>query len=298
MSNRQARREANRKSRQRAANQRSSGPGGGQGGGGLGPFEFLKSPFTLGAIALAAGLFGVIIFLALTSGDEGTSKVEDLAEAHANFPNEMADGLSVGSEDSPLQITMYEDFQCPFCLRFTVEDEPIIIEEYVKSGRVRLTFMSNPILGAESVLAAKGGICAAEQNRFWDYQNRLFTIQAEAGQIPNERLNVGRFTEPELSKVAADLGMDQAAFEACQGNPDSLEEVDEQRANALALGLGGTPAFVFNGQPRQGPSGAQAWRDLLDDFLAELETPDEPTATEAPSGDSGPTGPTAEPTTE
>ena len=187
MSNRQARRDQMRSTRQQRAQQtrqsgprRSSGPSRG-GGGGLSSVLSNKFALLAGAVVIVlAVILGVVI--ANTGSSDGglTSK---LTTAQVEFPYDQAKGYKVGSDSAPIKLTEFEDFQCPFCLRYTGEEEPDIVKEFVKTGKVQIEFKHLPLLGAESVRAAKAGECAAQQDKFWQLHNDLFLTQAKAGQI-------------------------------------------------------------------------------------------------------------------
>jgi protein-disulfide isomerase len=293
MSNRQARREQMRAARQQRQQRpqrggRSSGPsrspGPRRGGGGvLG--AILGQPFLLlvaAVIIIAAAVLGVLL-ATQDDGDEGPDFTQLLLDADAVFPFEMADGRFLGDEDAPLTLKMFEDFQCPICLGFTAEDEPSIVEEYVKAGKLRLEYTDLPVLGTESTNAARAGICAAEQGKFWQFHNRLFQLQAEAGQHVNERTNVGRFSDGALRDIAGELELDTGAFDACYVAEDTLTVVQDSQREAQAFGLSGTPGFLLNGQPIGSgrPANIDEWRKILDDAYTQVTT--SPTATTSPS---------------
>lgn len=179
------------------------------------------------------------------------------------YPNDLADGMALGSVDAPATLQMFEDFQCPFCLRLTATWEPLLIE-YVKNGKLRLEFRHLPILGEESVFAAVAAVCAAQQEGFWEYHSKLFLVQAEAGQLTREQLNVGRFDPAALVRYAGEVGLDESAFGACLQEPATLAIVQADYTAARDLGLRATPTLVLNGQQVQTPTTEQAWRQLLD----------------------------------
>jgi protein-disulfide isomerase len=304
MSNRQARREQMRANRQQRAAQRPptqrpsrtpspGGPSRRRSGGGLpGP---LGQPFVwlVGLVVIAAiGALVAVIVLRDSDSDELVSK---LTEAHDNFPADMVDGAFVGDPNAPLTLTSYEDFQCPFCLLYTANQEPGIIEEFVKSGQVRLEFKHLPILGTESLRAARAGVCAAEQNVFWDFQNAIFTKQAEEDQVGNEQIDVGRLSDDALRDFAVDAGADGAEYDACFADQASLDKVQADQTEASSFGISGTPGFALNGVPLGGgtPSDIEGWRTIFESFLADLEA--SPTASPSPTGTASP-APTATPT--
>lgn len=197
-----------------------------------------------------------------------------------DIPADLADGKSLGSADAPVVLTAFEDFQCPFCLRFTAQDEPVIIEEFVATGQVRLEFRHFPVLRGESILAAIAAECAAHQGRFWEYHEELFVIQAEAGQDVDEKVDQGRFTPEALHGVAETVGLDLPAYEACVQAPETLATVQADEAAAREAGLRGTPNFLVTiaGQtaplPPNGsdPGGPAEWRGIFEILVGVAET--------------------------
>lgn len=199
-----------------------------------------------------------------TPGNEIVAALQKL-----DAPLELADGLALGRPEAKVTLAVFEDFQCPHCLRFTALIEPAIVEEYVKPGKVRLEFRNLPFLGPESVQAALAAWCAGEQNQFWPYQEKLFMVQAEAGQATSEKLDVGRYSTEKLQEHASALGLDRAAFDACYTSEAAAEGVRTGLREAQSLGLRGTPSFVIDGQPlADSPASLAVWRKVLDEALA------------------------------
>lgn len=284
MSNRQARRDQARQRTNRptpgtraAAGSRRTGPSGG-GGGGNG---IMSGPFMLivGAVVIAlAAILAIVIFTG--GGDDESSELADnLEEMTANLPTDMISGNKLGSDDAPVKITAFEDFQCPFCLRYTAEQEGQLVEEFVKTGRMQLEFKHLPILGLESVDAAMASQCAADQDMFWQYHHKLFLEQAEAGQANVERLNVGRFSKDKLKEYAGELGLDQAEFDQCLDSGANLEKLTADQSEASSFGIRGTPGFLVNGQPlgTGTPNDIESWRELVENVEEQLAGGGSPT---------------------
>ncbi len=285
MSNRQARREQSRQARRQATSYRGGrsrgssqgggdGGGSGGGGGGRGP-NFLSWPFLIGVSLLAAVLLALVIVLALRNGgDDGSTAVElsIIDQALADLPIEMQSGTKLGSDDAPVKLVQFEDFQCPHCLTYTLNIEPFLVEEFVKAGLVQIEFRHYPVVGRESVTAAVASECAAEQNRMFEYANRLFAKQAEDGFRPDQ----GVFSEENLVELADDLGLDTDAFVACQERPDALSPVARGQSAAQAYGFRGTPNFVINDLPVQAaPQTVEGWREMIEEAIAAATAEDE-----------------------
>lgn len=196
-----------------------------------------------------------------------------LAIRGMEIPRDMVDGKKLGSDDAPIKLLMFEDFQCPFCLRFTAEDEPVLREEYVLTGKVQIQFVNFPVLGVESIQAAIASECAADQDMFWEYHEELFGLQADEGQDVREVVNQGRFDLEGLQELADLAGLDRAAFDACIASGEKVAVVDDQRTAGRAAGIRGTPGFLVNGaifgDRGSDPGGPVQWRAALDQLLEE-----------------------------
>jgi protein-disulfide isomerase len=183
-------------------------------------------------------------------------------------PPELTSGPTAGKPEAKVTLEMYEDFQCPHCLNFTLNFEQLIFQEYVIPGKIKVTFRQFPILGAESGNAALGAACAAAENKFWPYQKALFLVQADAGQLTKEQVDVGRFSEQSLTDLATKLGMDGQAFDACLNAPATSDAVTADVRRGQTAGVPGTPGFVLNGKLVATPPDAAGWRKLLDGAVA------------------------------
>ncbi|MBI5948593.1 MAG: thioredoxin domain-containing protein [Chloroflexi bacterium] len=275
MSNRQARREQSRttqKSRQQRPPVRTSsrGPGGKPPSGGGSP-DWLSRPFLLGLAAVIIVL-GVIAAIVMTSGGNDSSTVKQIEAMNENLPVELAKGTALGKDDAPLKLTEYEDFQCPFCLKYTASQEGVLIEEYVKTGKLQIIYNHLPLLGVESANAALASQCAADQDKFWQYHDELFLIQAKAGQIENEKKNVGRFSDAKLKDLASQLGLDRTKFDTCYDGKEHLDLVNNQQRTASSFGITGTPGFLINGSPlgSGAPATVDDWRKVLDQLYTQV----------------------------
>ena len=267
MSNRQARREQSRQSRPVRPNRPA--PGKPVKKGGNGP-DWLSRPFLLaisGVIIVLAIILGVFF---AKSGSGDADFVSKLEQSQKDLPKDLQNGNKLGKDDAPIKLVSYEDFQCPFCLQYTANQEGELIEKYVKTGEVQLEYRNLSLLGAESVRAAVAGQCAADQNRFWEYQNKLFRVQAEAGQFKSEKRDVGRFSDGNLKSYAKQLGLQTDTFDKCLDTSQHLDLVQQQLLDAKAQGITATPGFVVNGSPlgQGSPASVEGWGKIFDQVKA------------------------------
>ena len=159
-------------------------------------------------------------------------------------PVELADGYTLGEPDAPVAIEVWEDFQCPFCQRFSVQVKPLIVQQYVETGKASLTFRNLAFLGEESRWAAVGADLAAEQDRFWPFHDYLFA------NLLGE--NVGSYDPDRLVTMAEAAGLDMDAFRAGLVLDQARERFAlieaEARQDAGALGIDSTPSIVLDGR--------------------------------------------------
>ena len=152
---------------------------------------------------------------------------------------------TMGDPHAPVKIVEYADFQCPYCMRYSQQTEPQIIDQYVKSGKVFYEYRSvGAFLGPESGAAAQAAYCAGDQGKFWEYHNTLFANWTGE--------NVGDFTNDNLQKYAASLGLDKALFNDCLSSGKYASRLDEDMKSAQAAGVRATPSFVINGRLVEG----------------------------------------------
>lgn len=190
-----------------------------------------------------------------------TQSVADLVlESHVD--EGLTSGKRMGVESAPLVLEVFEDFLCSHCLDFTVNVEPMLIEEYVNEGKLAIEFRHFPVLGRGSVASAIAAECALEQEAFWPYHRQLFANQAN-GVAPSANGFIG---------LASNLELDLTAFEACLNESEPLAAVQDDFDLGQNIGFTGTPSFRLNGEPLPGqPPSLAAWRALLDEQLAEGE---------------------------
>jgi protein-disulfide isomerase len=88
-----------------------------------------------------------------------------------------------GANNAKVTIVEYSDFQCPFCERaFPTMNK--ILQDY--KGKVRLAYKLLPLssIHPNAQISALASVCAKEQNKFWEYHDKLFDNQQEWSPLP------------------------------------------------------------------------------------------------------------------
>jgi protein-disulfide isomerase len=192
-------------------------------------FSWLLAIVVVSAVAVAA----LLVWLSQTSG----GGEEEIRELFANIPQ---DGSTLGSEDAPVTIYLYEDLQCPVCARFARDTFPELIRTHVKPGEVKVVSETLAVLGRDSVPAAKAALAAGEQNRYWEYSMLFFLNQG--------RENSGYVTDEFLTNIAEETqGLDVDQWNEARESDAVQSELDAAQARARDEDIEGTPSLVISG---------------------------------------------------
>jgi protein-disulfide isomerase len=155
-----------------------------------------------------------------------------------------------GERDAPLELVMFGDFQCPFCLGA----QSVIRRVRDRVGdRLVFAFRHLPIPERHPLapMAAQASEAAAAQGKFWEYHDALFAAQ------------------PKLSlktaiAVGKDLGLDTERLQAEIEGEVYLERIARDVGSAEISGVTGTPTFFANGTRLYGAYDASSLVDALE----------------------------------
>lgn len=167
-----------------------------------------------------------------------------------------------GPEDAPIKIVVFSKFDCSHCASFARNQEPQLRAEYESTGKVRyeyrhMIFAQSPEPARSAANAAE---CAADQGRFWDYYDTLFSLGGTGAGLE----------VASLKSYAAQLGLDTAKFNQCLDSGEHLLKINDDTNAGTAQGVTGTPTFFINNQRLQGAQPYAVFKELLDSQLAAL----------------------------
>ena len=228
---------------------------------------------TIVAAVAAIAVLAIVILPSFASDDnesDGATSGSSDAAAEGRAPDETweklvrrepDDPMAMGEVDAPVVMVNYSEFQCPFCGKFARDTEPVLIEEYVEDGTLRIEWRDFPYLGPESTAAAHAGRAAAAQGKFWEFHNSMF-----ADQLPP---NSGQLDEDYLAGIAEDLGLDVDQFLTDMNSKATQNAVQDDFAEGQAIGVTGTPAFIINGVPVIGAQPTQVFQETIEQAAEE-----------------------------
>lgn len=184
----------------------------------------------------AASAAGAAVLVALGLGLLFSPAV---ATAPVRVPPPARSVIPAGAPGS-LVVYEYSDYLCPFCARMHLKEKSIAAARPdVRLVRrfFPLDATCNPAVkttvheGACDL--ARGGICAEKQGRFEAYDDAAFASQA---------------TRPGPEELAAQIGLDAAAFRACMTSPETEQRLRADVQGGIDVKLEGTPSFLVQGK--------------------------------------------------
>lgn len=225
--------------------------------------------------AVGAVVIGLLVMLVVTArppasegdtaatgnGAEANTLPDDVREQLRGFARlDPDDPLALGDVDAPVVMVEWSDFKCPFCGRWARETKPAL-QKYIDDGTLRIEWRDLPYLGEESMNAAIAGRAAAEQGRFWEFHDRLFS--QESGEASLD--------EQALAQLAQEIGLDVEQFRSDFTDPRIKAAVEADREEAVSLGITGTPAFLVDGLPVMGAQPTEVFVNAIESAAAEAE---------------------------
>ncbi len=187
-------------------------------------------------LGIAAGLAAILVAVvaAVSSSNDSPPPTPDAASLVAGIPEK--DGV-LGNPDAPITITEYVDLQCPICAQAAQQTLPTLINDYVKTGKVKLQARTLSFLGPDSVRAAKVAAGAKQQGRLWAFLETFYASQGTE--------NSGYVTDDFLREVAAAAGVDADKALDFANTPDSQRALDQADSDAAAIKADSTPTFTI-----------------------------------------------------
>jgi protein-disulfide isomerase len=176
-------------------------------------------------------LCGLIIVVLCVASVAITRNVKHTGTAISAEP-----AKTVGPSTAAAKIVVFSDFQCPYCSMFA----PIfrkIGESYPND--VQITFKHFPLkMHPWAIKAAEASECAADQQKFWEYHDKLFGEQQKWAEMENP--------VPTFKEYAKELGLDTAKFNACFDGDSKKTIVMANRAEGKKFMVDGTPTAILN----------------------------------------------------
>ena len=142
-------------------------------------------------------------------------------------PNSPVGGNALGD----VTLVEFFDYNCPYCRRVA----PDVVKAEANDPKLRIVYKEFPILGPDSIFAAKAALAAHRQGKYAALHKALMETK-------------GKVAEKTVLDAAAQLGLDMERLKADMADPAIQAHIDHNLALARALNINGTPSFVIGEQ--------------------------------------------------
>jgi len=191
----------------------------------------LRSYFAAGVVAL---LIGVPAFYQLSVHGEAPPPPPPPPSDSTADRLVRPDSHVFGNPNAAVTVVEFGDFECPLC----GNEEPVTREIRTKYARqIRFIFRQFPLTHIHpfSQRMAEASECAAEQGKFWEAVDKIYSRQTD-------------LTEDGLNRDAAEIGLDMDKFKQCMAGGSMAARVNRDKEDGKALGVKATPTFFIGRQ--------------------------------------------------
>ena len=182
------------------------------------------------------------VLLASGGGDEkkadpASAKVAGVQETNELLKGIPQSGSELGEKDAPITLVEFADLQCPFCKQFAITTYPVIVNDYVSKGKVRIESRTMTFIGPDSEKAARAAAAAGEQDREAYFTQLWFFNQGQE--------NSGYATDAFIEKIWKAAGVDVAKAKTFADSDAALKPVTAAQQEAEKYGIVSTPSFLI-----------------------------------------------------
>lgn len=138
-----------------------------------------------------------------------------------------------GSENAPIELVEYGDYQCPHCGRaYSIIKR---IQEKFKDD-LKFVFRNFPLseIHPQAIQAAAAAEAAGRQGKYWEMHDIIFE-------------NQHNLAKHALLEFAQKLELDLSKFETDLSDQVIIEKIESDFESGVRSGVNGTPTFFING---------------------------------------------------
>jgi len=175
-------------------------------------------------------------------------RARELVSAHRAAIYEDPKAPVLGNPDGDVTIVEFFDYRCPYCKRV----RPLVMKIVEEDPGVRVIFKEFPILGPDSVVAARAAIASLDQDpeKYFPFHDALMESRAQ-------------LTKSRILDMAREVGLDADKLEADMKAAEVDAVILRNRQLGQALGLTGTPSFIIGGEIVRGAIDMETLRALV-----------------------------------
>ena len=151
-----------------------------------------------------------------------------------------------GNVEGDVTVVEFFDYRCPVCKRA----HPIVAELMRSDKMIRRVYKEWPILGPDSVRAARAALASRKQGKYLAYHDALMVAPGKLG-------------AGAVFAIAKRVGLDVDRLRRDMNDPGIRRTLSRSFALADALKLNGTPSFVIGDTVLRGARDLATMRHLV-----------------------------------
>lgn len=168
-----------------------------------------------------------------------------IAAQHAEIVNDPGSPVG-GNAKGDVTLVEFFDYQCGVCKSIHG-----MVANLVKSdGHIRRVYKDWPILGPESLFAARAALASRHQGKYLAFHDALMEAK-----VP--------LSNRTIFAIAANVGIDVARLKRDMNDPAITKALERNFALADALHINGTPSFLIGNVLLQGARDIDSMRALV-----------------------------------
>ncbi len=152
-----------------------------------------------------------------------------------------------GNAQGNVTLVEFFDYNCPYCRQVA----PIVDQAMTDDPQLRIAYKEFPILGPDSLFAAKAALAAEKQGKYLEFHKALYGSRT-------------RVTAAAVLKIAAETGIDVPRMQNDMQRPEIQALIDRNVELARVLGITGTPGFVVGDQIFPGATDLATMKKLIE----------------------------------
>jgi protein-disulfide isomerase len=209
----------------------------------------------LGGVLVAAIVIVVVaVVVSSSGGSSAPAATSSAAKQQASAVDSLLSGIpqsgvTLGSPTAKVTVTEFGDLECPVCKSFALSSENQLIQNDVRSGKVKLVYRSLETATGNGPNASwwvpqqSAAYAAGAQNKAWYYIELFYHEQGDE--------TTSYVNQSYLEGLAQQVpGLNYATWQSARSSSQYAAQVTADEKAATALRFDSTPTIVI-----QGPKG-------------------------------------------
>ena len=158
-----------------------------------------------------------------------------------------------GNPKGDITVVEFFDYNCGYCKPVALTVAALLNDD----PNVRVVYKEFPILGPQSMVAARAALAAKRQGKYHEFHVAMMSsVRADQNSV---------------AEMARDLGLDYEKLVKDMKDPAINEQLERNYRLARAIGIHGTPAFVIGDRLVSGAIDGRGMMKIIAEERAEMK---------------------------